>query len=414
MNTFTIIFLAALALSYAVEFWLARRQFAHVAAHRGRVPEAFRASISLEAHQKAADYTVAKGRLGEVDRASGLVVLLLFTLGGGIDWVAEFWMGLGLSATWAGVGIILSVVLLTQLIDLPLGLYKTFVLEERFGFNRNTPKQYATDLLLQLGLTLAIGVPLLALILWAMGAVGPLWWLLAWAILQSFSIVISWAFPTFIAPLFNTFSPLEDADLRRRIEALLARCGFHSQGIFVMDGSKRSGHGNAYFTGIGSNKRIVFFDTLVNSLSHGELEAVLAHELGHFKRRHVLKMLAASATLTLAGLALLGWLMGQNWFYEGLGVSVQSNATALLLFMMVSPPFTLFLQPLMAHVQRRFEFEADDFASAQARPQDLVSALVKLYRDNASTLTPDPLYSAFHYSHPPAAARIANLQAKAS
>jgi STE24 endopeptidase len=414
MNLFTIFFLAAVALSYAVEFWLSSRQFAHVAAHRGAVPEAFRSSISLDAHQKAADYTLAKGRLGEVDRAVSLVVLMLFTLGGGIDWVAEFWMGLGISAVWAGVGIILSTMLLMQLLDLPLSLYKTFVLEERFGFNRNTPKQYATDLALQMGLMLAIGAPLLALILWVMGSVGPLWWLLAWAILQSFSILVSWAFPTFIAPLFNKFSPLEDVVLRERIEALLSRCGFHSKGIFVMDGSKRSGHGNAYFTGIGNNKRIVFFDTLVNSLSHEELEAVLAHELGHFKRKHVLKMLVTSAIMTLAGLALLGFLMGQNWFYEGLGVSIQSNATALLLFMLASPAFTLFLQPTMAYFQRRFEFEADDFASAHARPQDLVSALVKLYRDNASTLTPDPLYSAFHYSHPPAAVRIAHLEAKAT
>ncbi len=414
MNTFTFIFLVALAMSYAVEFWLARRQFAHVLAHRDAVPEAFRDTITLEAHQKAADYTVAKGRLGEIDRAVSLAVLLLFTLGGGIDWVAEFWMGLEWSATLAGVGIILSVMLLMQLIDLPLGIYKTFVIEERFGFNRNTPKQYATDLFLHMGLALAIGGPLLALILWVMGAVGPLWWLLAWAILQTFSILISWAFPTFIAPLFNKFSPLEDATLRQRIEALLERCGFHSQGIFVMDGSKRSGHGNAYFTGLGSNKRIVFFDTLVNALSHEELEAVLAHELGHFKRKHVLKMLLTSAAITLAGLALLGWLMGQNWFYEGLGVSIQSNATALLLFMLASPAFTLFLQPTIAYFQRKHEFEADDFASAHARPRDLISALVKLYRDNASTLTPDPLYSAFHYSHPPAAVRIANLEAKAS
>ncbi len=414
MNTFTIIFLAALALSYAVEFWLASRQFAHVQAHSDAVPEAFRDSITLEAHQKAADYTIAKGRLGEVDRAVSLAVLLLFTLGGGIDWMAEFWMGLEWPATLTGVGIILSVMLLMQLIDLPISLYKTFVVEERFGFNRNTPKQYATDLLLQTGLTLAIGGPLLALILWVMGAVGPLWWVLAWAILQAFSILISWAFPTFIAPLFNKFSPLEDASLHERIEALLGRCGFHSKGIFVMDGSKRSGHGNAYFTGIGNNKRIVFFDTLVNALSHEELEAVLAHELGHFKRKHVLKMLITSAVLTLIGLGLLGWLMGQNWFYEGLGVSIQSNSTALLLFMLASPAFTLFLQPTLAYFQRKHEFEADDFASAHARPRDLINALVKLYRDNASTLTPDPLYSAFHYSHPPAAIRIANLEAKAS
>ncbi len=412
MNAFTIIFLFAVVISYAVEYWLARRQCAYVLAHRDSVPVAFRDSITLEAHQKAADYTLAKAKLGEVDRAVSLAVLMLFTLGGGIDRVAEFWMGFEWPTILTGVTVILSTLLLIQLIDLPISIYMTFDLEDRFGFNRNTPIQYAKDHLLQLALGLAIGGPLLALILWVMGTVGPLWWVLAWAILQSFSILMSWAFPTLIAPLFNKFSPLEDATLRERIEALLGRCGFHSKGIFVMDGSRRSGHGNAYFTGIGNNKRIVFFDTLVNSLSHEELEAVLAHELGHFKRKHVLKMLITSAVISLVGLGLLGWLMGQNWFYEGLGVSQQSNSTALLLFMLAMPSFTLFLQPTMAYFQRKFEFEADDFASVYARPRDLISALVKLYRDNASTLTPDPLYSAFHYSHPPAAIRIANLESK--
>ena len=412
MNAFTIIFLFAVVISYAVEYWLARRQCAYVIAHRDSVPVAFRDSITLEAHQKAADYTLAKAKLGEVDRAVSLAVLMLFTLGGGIDRVAEFWMGFEWPTILTGVTVIISTLLLIQLIDLPISIYMTFDLEDRFGFNRNTPKQYAKDHLLQLALGLAIGGPLLALILWVMGTVGPLWWVLAWAILQSFSILMSWAFPTLIAPLFNKFSPLEDATLRERIEALLGRCGFQAKGIFVMDGSRRSGHGNAYFTGIGNNKRIVFFDTLVNSLSHEELEAVLAHELGHFKRKHVLKMLITSAVISLAGLGLLGWLMGQNWFYEGLGVSQQSNSTALLLFMLAMPSFTLFLQPTMAYFQRKFEFEADDFASVYARPRDLISALVKLYRDNASTLTPDPLYSAFHYSHPPAAIRIANLESK--
>lgn len=414
MNNFTLIFLAAVALSFAIEFWLARRHFAYVWAHRDDVPEAFRESITLEAHRKAADYTLAKGKLGEIERVLGVAVLLLFTLGGGIDWVAQLWVGLGWSTNLTGVGIILTSLLLMQLIELPLSIYQTFVIEERFGFNRNTPRQFVVDLLLQWGLTLAIGAPLLALILWVMDSIGALWWLLAWAILQAFSILMSWAFPTFIAPLFNKFTPLEDEALRKRIEQLLIRCGFHSKGIFVMDGSRRSGHGNAYFSGIGNNKRIVFFDTLVNSLSHEELEAVLAHELGHFKRKHVLKMLIASAAITLAGLAVLGWLMGQDWFYSGLGVSVHSNATALLLFMLASPAFTLFLQPLIAYFQRKHEFEADDFAAAHARAGCLISALVKLYRDNASTLTPDPLYSAFHYSHPPAAIRIANLAAKTS
>jgi len=303
--------------------------------------------------------------------------------------------------------------LLTQIVELPVGIYQTFVIEQRFGFNRSTVRQFVSDLGLQWLLTLLIGAPVIALILWVMGAVGSYWWLLAWAILQGISILMSWAFPTLIAPLFNKFTPLEDQALRARIETLLARCGFQSKGIFVMDGSRRSGHGNAYFTGIGSNKRIVFFDTLVESLEHEELEAVLAHELGHFKRKHVLKTLIASAVLTLIGFAVLGWLVNADWFYAGLGVSVHSNATALLLFMMIAPVFAGFLQPVIAYFQRKHEFEADAFAASLAQPVFLVNALVKLYRDNASTLTPDPLYSAYHYSHPPAAIRIAHLQGKA-
>ena len=414
MQSFTVVFLIALALSFGVEFWLSRRQFAHVLAHRDAVPEAFRETISLEAHQKAADYTLAKGRLGNVERVASVVLLLAFTLGGGIDWIAKLWYGMGWSPVWTGVAVVLSTMLLMQFIELPLSIYQTFVIESKFGFNRNTPRQFVVDLFLQLALSLALGGPLLALILWVMDSVGPWWWVLAWGILQAFSILLSWAFPTFIAPLFNKFTPLEDATLRQRIEALLERCGFASKGIFVMDGSRRSGHGNAYFTGLGNNKRIVFFDTLVDSLSHDELEAVLAHELGHFKRKHVLKMLIASAVITLVGLGILGWLMGKDWFYSGLGVGIQSNGVALLLFMLASPAFTLFLQPIMAFFQRKHEFEADDFAAAQAKPQDLISALVKLYRENASTLTPDPLYSAFHYSHPPAAIRIAHLAEKSA
>lgn len=414
MNAFTVLFLIVLALSFTVEGWLSRRQAAHVRAHREAVPPAFRETVSLEAHQKAADYTLDKNRLGHIDRIIGVVILLAFTLGGGIEAVQTFWNGFGFSALTTGIGVILTTLFLIQLLELPVGLYQTFVIEERYGFNRNTPKQFAIDLGLQLLLSLAIGAPLLALILWVMDSVGQYWWLLAWAILMGFSILMSWAFPTFIAPLFNKFTPLQDEALKKRIETLLERCGFHSKGIFVMDGSRRSGHGNAYFTGIGDSKRIVFFDTLVNSLEHDELEAVLAHELGHFKRKHVLKMLLTSAAITLAGFALLGWLSGQDWFYSGLGAETHSNATALLLFMLISPVFTLFLQPVIAYFQRRHEFEADDFAASHTRPTHLISALVKLYRENASTLTPDPLYSAFHYSHPPAAIRIANLSAKAS
>jgi STE24 endopeptidase len=414
MNNFTLIFLFALALSFVIEFWLTRRHFAHIRAHRDAVPDAFRASITLEAHQKAADYTLAKGKVGEVEQLLNVVVLLGLTLGGGIDLVAGWWGGeQAASAVWLGTATILSVMLLSQMIELPVSIYQTFVIEQRFGFNRSTVRQFVSDLGLQWLLTLLIGAPVIALILWVMGAIGSYWWLPAWAILQGISILMSWAFPTLIAPLFNKFTPLADDALRARIETLLQRCGFQSKGIFVMDGSRRSGHGNAYFTGIGSNKRIVFFDTLVESLEHEELEAVLAHELGHFKRKHVLKMLIAGAVLTLIGFALLGWLVNADWFYTGLGVHVHSNAMALLLFMLIAPVFAGFLQPVIAYFQRRHEFEADAFAASLARPDFLVNALVKLYRDNASTLTPDPLYSAYHYSHPPAAIRIAHLQGKA-
>lgn len=414
MNDFTVVFLLALAASSGLEYWLSRRQAAHVLAHREEVPAAFQDTVTLEAHRKAADYTIDKSYLADVDRAVGIGVLLVFTLGGGIAWLQSIWASFGLSPLLAGVGLILSALLIMQLIELPIGIYQTFVIEERHGFNRNTPAQFAKDLALQTLLSLAIGAPLIALLLWVMASTGTYWWLLAWAILMSFSVLMSWAYPTLIAPLFNKFTPLPDANLRHRIEALLERCGFHSKGIFVMDGSRRSGHGNAYFTGIGDSKRIVFFDTLVDSLQHDELEAVLAHELGHFKRRHVIKMLMTSAVLTLAGFAVLGWVSQEDWFYRGLGVPEASYAAALLLFMLVSPVFTVFLKPVLAHFQRRFEFEADAFAASHTRSTDLIAALVKLYRENASTLTPDPLYAAFHYSHPPAAIRIAHLNDQAN
>lgn len=413
MNAFTTLFLLVLLISFGLEWWLMRRQIAHVRIHRDNVPEAFRESISLEAHHKAADYTVDKAYVAEVERLFSLAVLLLLTVGGGIEAISHFWGGFGLAPWLAGVGTLLSTLLLLQLIDIPISYYQTFVVEQKYGFNRNSPRQFLTDLVLQTGLSLAIGLPLLVFILWIMDSVEN-WWLWAWMVIMTFSIVMSWAYPTFIAPLFNQFSPLNDASLCKRIESLLERCGFQSQGIFVMDGSKRSSHGNAYFTGIGESKRIVFFDTLITALEPDEIEAVLAHELGHFKRRHVIKMLIVSATVTLVGFALLGWLSGQSWFYQGLGVSQGSHALALLLFMLVAPIFSSFLQPALAYFQRRHEFEADEFATAHAQPASLVSALVKLYRDNASTLTPDPLYSAFHYSHPPATVRIAHLDAKAA
>ncbi|MDP3008433.1 MAG: M48 family metallopeptidase [Methylococcales bacterium] len=415
MNSFTLLFLAALTLSSGVQFWLAKRQSLYVAAHRDAVPEAFKNTISLEAHQKAADYTLEKGKLGQIDGIVSIIALLLLTLGGVINAIFSFWGSVISSSLVAGVAATATIFLLMTLIELPSGWYQTFVIEEKFGFNKSTTQQFIKDHVMQLGLGAAIGLPLLALILWVIDAVGSSWWLWAWGILISFSLLMSWLYPTLIAPLFNKFTPMEDGALKDRIAGLLTRCGFNSQGIFIMDGSKRSGHGNAYFTGIGNNKRIVFFDNLVASLDDEELEAVLAHELGHFKCKHVVKMLVATSIMTLISFGVLGVLISQDWFYTGLGVDVaqKSNAVALLLFILVSSSFTFFIQPISAYFQRKFEFEADDFAANHAQASKLISGLVKLYEENASTLTPDPLYSAFHYSHPPAAIRVAHLESKA-
>jgi STE24 endopeptidase len=412
MNSFTLVFLLALTLSFSVQFWLAKRHASYVAMHRSAVPEAFKNTVSLAAHQKAADYTLEKSRLGNLDSITGVILLLLLTLGGGINWAFEFWAASVQSPLIAGLAAVASVFLFMTLTEIPSSVYQTFVIEEKYGFNKSTPQQFIKDQLLQLLLAAAIGMPLMAIILWVMDSIGSLWWLWAWVILMSFSLLMSWLFPTLIAPLFNKFTPMEEGSLKDRIQGLLARCGFNSQGIFIMDGSKRSGHGNAYFTGLGNNKRIVFFDTLISSLEDEELEAILAHELGHFKCKHTIKMLIATAIMSLISFAILGWLIDQQWFYTGLGVKLPSHAAALLLFMLVSSSFTFFMQPISAFFQRKFEFEADDFASSHAKAEKLVSALVKLFEENASTLTPDPLYSAFHYSHPPAAIRIANLESK--
>ena len=412
MNTFTLIFLVALFISYSLQFWLAKRQSTYVAEHRDDVPDAFKDKVSLEAHQKAANYTLDKVKLGEIDGLIGAVFLLLLTLGGGINLAFELWSGFEFSPLLTGLGAVATVFLITHLIELPTHVYQTFVIEEKYGFNKSTVQQFIKDQWLQLGLMLTIGLPILALILWIMDSIGAFWWLWAWVILMTFSLLMSWLFPTLIAPLFNKFTPMEEGPLKKRIQGLLTRCGFSSQGIFIMDGSKRSGHGNAYFTGLGNNKRIVFFDTLISSLDDEELEAVLAHELGHFKRKHVIKMLVASSIMSLISLAILGWLINESWFFTGLGVDQPSNAAALLLFMLVSPVFTPFAQPVSAYFQRKFEFEADDFAADNAKASKMISGLVKLYKENASTLTPDPLYSAFHYSHPPAAIRIAHLANK--
>jgi len=412
MNTFATLFVVALILGLAVDWWLMRRQAAAVLAHRSWVPEAFRDHISLPEHQKAADYTVAKLGLGAVELFMGALWLLLWTLGGGLSLLDQVWRGMELPMLWTGVGFTMSVVLLMTLLDLPFAVYRTFVVEQRFGFNRTTLKTFATDLLKHTALALALGVPLAAMVLWLMGQAGWWWWLYAWLVWTGFGLLMMWAYPAFIAPLFNKFSPLENEELRVRIQSLLQRSGFTSKGIFVMDGSSRSAHGNAYFTGLGANKRIVFFDTLINTLSTDEIEAVLAHELGHFKRKHVQKRMVVMAIFSLAGLALLGWLMQQLWFYQGLGVNQPSVHAALMLFLIVAPVFGFFMQPVAAWFSRKDEFEADDYAAQQADASAMIRALVKLYQENASTLTPDALYSAFHDSHPPAPLRVAHLSAK--
>lgn len=412
MQTFTTLFLLMLVISLGIQLWLVQRQIRHVAANRDRVPEAFADSISLDEHQKAADYTLSKARLGRYEMLYAALILLGLTLGQGLQWLDSLWRNMVADELWVGIGFILSVFVVTSLLDLPFSLYRTFRLEQRFGFNRMTAGLFVADLFKQTLLLLLLGGPFAALVLWLMSSMGEQWWLYVWLVWSGFSLLMLWAYPAIIAPLFNKFSPLEDESLRRRIDALLQRCGFTSNGIFVMDGSRRSSHGNAYFSGMGNNKRIVFFDTLLESLSSEEIEAVLAHELGHFRRKHVRKRLIQMMLMSLAGLALLGWLIQQEWFFHGLGIAQPSTHTALVLFLLALPVFTFFIQPIMAFFMRKHEFEADDFAAEHASAADLIRALVKLYQENASTLTPDPLYSAFHDSHPPAPVRIGHLSAK--
>ena len=412
MHVFTLLFILMLALSLGIEMWLAARQRRHVQAKRDAPPSEFAEHISIEAHQKAADYTLAKLRLGHYERLYGAAILLLLTLGGGLDLLDQLWRTLDLSPIPLGLGFILSLLLVTTLLDLPFSLYRTFALEQRFGFNRTRPGLFISDMLKQGLLLLLLGTPLIALVLWLMHSAGSLWWLYVWLVWSGFTLLMLWAYPAFIAPLFNRFEPLSDEAMRQRIEALLERCGFASKGIFVMDGSRRSSHGNAYFSGTGNNKRIVFFDTLLESLNGDEIEAVLAHELGHFRRKHVRTRLLQMMGMSLLGLALLGWLIQQAWFFHALGLSQISTHAALVLFLLVVPVFSFFIQPLMALSMRKHEFEADDFAAEQASAKDLIRALVKLYKENASTLTPDPLYSAWHDSHPPAPVRIAHLSAR--
>jgi len=404
-------FVAALAAAVATRLWLARRQMRHVRAHRDAVPPAFAASIALPAHQKAADYTVAKVRLQMAEIVLDALVLLILTLGGLLQWLAGQWQRVfPLESLWHGSGLIVSVFALTAAIGLPATLYRIFGIEERFGFNKMSLKLFIVDALKGMALAAALGVPLLVAVLWLMGTAGDWWWLYVWALLVGFSLFMQLIIPSFIMPWFNKFSPLQDPVLVERVERLLARCGFRSRGLYVMDGSKRSAHGNAFFAGVGAAKRIVLFDTLVLRLSPAEVEAVLAHELGHYKLHHVRKNLAFSFAFTLASLFILGLLVGQPWFYEGLGVQSKSLPIALLLFILVSPAFGFFLHPLATLLSRKHEFEADAYATHHAAAGDLEHALVKLYQDNATTVTPDPLHSAFYDSHPPAAMRIARLK----
>ena len=411
MNWLTALFIAAVLISTALELWLSRRQINAVAAHRDRVPEPFTNAVSAEEHAKAADYTIAKVQFGRVSEIVNAAITLALTLGGGIAAIDALWRRTGWNEPWLGLVVLGSVFLLTSILGLPLSVWSTFKLEARFGFNRTTPALFVTDLVKSLVLSVLLGGPLLLATLALMERAGQFWWVWAWLLWLAVMFIMSWAYPAFIAPLFNKFSPLKDEVLKTRIEDLLTRCGFKSQGVFVVDNSRRSSHGNAYFTGIGNNKRIVFFDTLLERLAHQEVEAVLAHELGHFSLKHVRKRLLTSIATTFVALAALGWLTDQPMFYSALGVPTPSTHAALLLFVMAAPFFTFFITPLSSLWSRRHEFEADRFATQHSSAAELAAALVKLYRDNANTLTPDPVYVAFHYSHPPALERISRLRA---
>jgi STE24 endopeptidase len=411
MHGFTLVFLAALALTTLARLWLSLRHVRHIAANRNTVPAEFSGRIPLAAHQKAADYNVAKARLGLLEMLTAAALLLGFTLGGGLQFLSEAWeRGFEAGGYAHGIALIVSVVLISSVVDLPFGLYRAFAIEARFGFNRMSLSLFIADLARLAALGALVGIPLAFVVLWLIAKMGEHWWLYVWLTWVAFSLLVAMIYPTLIAPLFNKFSPLEDVDLRGRIESLLAKCGFRARGLFVMDGSKRSSHGNAYFTGFGATKRIVLFDTLISRLSAPEIEAILAHELGHFSLRHVWKRMGLAFGASLALLWALGWVIGQEWFYAALGVRSQSTAMALVLFFMVVPLFTFVLQPLASLYSRLHEFQADAYAARYADPRDLVRALVKLYEDNAATLTPDPLHSAFYDSHPPAVLRIARLQ----
>ena len=413
---FTLLFSALLVAGLLTKLYLASRQIRHVAQHRDAVPAAFAATISLASHQKAADYTLAKTRFGMLEMAFTAAVLLGWTLLGGLDALNQALRHSGLAAYGSllpQLALLAAFGLLGGLLDLPFTLYKTFRLEERFGFNKMTLKLWLADLVKSTLVGAVIGLPIMALILWLMGSAGSLWWLWTWGVWMVFNLLALVLFPTVIAPLFNKFKPLDDEALKARVTALMQRCGFSAKGLFVMDGSKRSAHANAYFTGFGAAKRVVFYDTLLKQLSAAEVDAVLAHELGHFKHKHIIKRIVLMFSMSLIGFALLGWMSSQLWFYTGLGVRPNltgaNDALALLLFMLVVPLFSFFVSPLMAQLSRKQEFEADAYAIAQTNGRDLQSALLKLYKDNASTLTPDPVFVKFYYSHPPASERLGRM-----
>ena len=416
--TTTLVFALTLSVSLMLKFWLATRQIRHVATNRNVVPAAFAAKVTLHAHQKAADYTVTKVRFGLIELAWGAAIALCWTLLGGL------WLLNQLLVDWMGTGVAQQVALLAAfiaingLLDLPFTLYQTFVIEERFGFNKTSFALWLQDFGKSLVLGAVIGLPLVALVVWMMGATGPWWWLWVWGVWMGFNLLMLLVYPTWIAPLFNKFQPLKDPDIQTRVTQLMARCGFQSKGFYVMDGSKRSAHANAYFTGFGASKRVVFYDTLLAQLAPSEVDAVLAHELGHFKHRHVIKRMVVMFGISLLGFFVLGWVSHQAWFFTGLGVAPNLNgandALALLLFMLVLPLMGTFMGPLMAQMSRRDEFEADAYAVQQTSGTALSSALLRLFEDNASTLTPDPIYVKFYYSHPPATERLARLQTPAT
>jgi STE24 endopeptidase len=410
-HPFTLVFLVFLAVTSCVQIWLARRQIRFISSHREAVPDEFTGKVTLEAHQKAADYSIAKLRLGFIEILIGVVLLLAWTLVGGMALLDGLVRSIIDDPLYTGTTFIIAALIISSILDIPLSLYKTFVIEEKFGFNKSTPALFISDQFKNLLLLLVIGIPLALAVLWLMINSGHYWWIYAWLVWTFFTLLMMWAYPVLIAPLFNKFSPLDDNVLKQRIENLLGRCGFTSSGIFVVDGSKRSGHSNAYFSGLGASKRVVFFDTIIELLSHNEIEAVLAHELGHYRHKHIQKGLLVMSLYSLAGFAILGWLAGTPWFYAALGVPVPSTHTAIFLFILIIPVFSYFTQPLLSYFMRRNEFQADEFASQHADANDLIRALVKMYSENSSTLTPDPVYSSFYYSHPPAPVRVAHLAA---